>query len=42
MDHRLLLVIGFTVIIHMIYTLGYSVRLAGVRTQVMANLDDIF
>lgn len=36
MDHRLLLVIGFTVIIHMIYTLGYSVRLAGVRTQRLA------
>lgn len=36
MDHRFLLVICFTVVIHMITTLGYSVRLAGVRTQRLA------
>lgn len=36
MDHRLILVIGFTIIIHMIATLGYAVRLAGVRTQRLA------
>lgn len=36
MDHRLILVLGFTIIIHMITTLGYAVRLAGVRTQRLA------
>lgn len=36
MDHRLILVICFTMIIHMITTLGYAVRLAGVRTQRLA------
>ncbi|HWI55080.1 MAG TPA: lipid II flippase Amj family protein [Desulfobacteria bacterium] len=36
LDHRLILVIIFTVIIHMIITLGYAVRLAGVRTQRLA------
>ncbi len=36
MDSRLIIVVGFTIIIHMIYTLAYSIRLAGVRTQRLA------
>lgn len=36
MDYRLLIVIIFTGVIHFINTLGYSVRLSGVRTRSLA------
>lgn len=36
MDYRLIIVIVFTGVIHLVNTLGYSVRLAGVQTKSLA------